>query len=93
MYVIDLLHNNMLILVKYFSRTTFCFRIFNEQEPLKSDIEAELPEDSKLLVETYERCCVEDHVDVDLIVHILHNIHESGKKGILLNTNLHFIGF
>ncbi|XP_054265562.1 3'-5' RNA helicase YTHDC2-like isoform X2 [Macrosteles quadrilineatus] len=60
------------------------YMIFNEQEPLKSDIEAELPEDSKLLVETYERCCVEDHVDVDLIVHILHNIHESGKKGAVL---------
>lgn len=43
-----------------------------------------MSEESKSLVEAYERCFDENQVNVDLIVHILTNIHESGKKGILI---------
>ncbi|XP_046660660.1 3'-5' RNA helicase YTHDC2-like [Homalodisca vitripennis] len=60
------------------------YMIYYEYEPCKPDVEVELSEESKLLIDVYERCFDEEQVDVDLIIHILSTIHESGKKGAVL---------
>uniref|UniRef100_A0A1B6M6V0 RNA helicase n=1 Tax=Graphocephala atropunctata TaxID=36148 RepID=A0A1B6M6V0_9HEMI len=60
------------------------YMMYYECEPYKLDVEVELSEESKLLIDVYERCFDEEQVDVDLIIHILSSIHESGKKGAVL---------